>query len=142
MYFFYCYCSEFLPFHRTYLIFVFLQKVNEARESQREYYEKELVKLQARLEGEAAQLKEAHSKTLEELAWKHHTAIEAAHTNANKDKKKLQMVGLCFLSNKTYCKKQMLEFEPWTSWFCCMASFIWSYLQICWASLKKLLSLY
>ncbi|KAM4680183.1 protein FAM184A isoform 2-T2 [Amazona ochrocephala] len=67
------------------------KKVNEARESQREYYEKELVKLQARLEGEAAQLKEAHSKTLEELAWKHHTAIEAAHTNANKDKKKMQM---------------------------------------------------
>nr|XP_009679967.1 PREDICTED: protein FAM184A isoform X4 [Struthio camelus australis] len=67
------------------------KKVNEARETQREYYEKELVKLQARLEGEAAQLKEAHSKTLEELAWKHHTAIEAAHTSANKDKKKLQM---------------------------------------------------
>ncbi|KAM9240568.1 protein FAM184A isoform 2-T2 [Leptosomus discolor] len=67
------------------------KKVHEARETQREYYEKELVKLQARLEGEAAQLKEAHSKTLEELAWKHHTAIEAAHSNANKDKKKLQM---------------------------------------------------
>ncbi|XP_068533694.1 protein FAM184A isoform X2 [Anas acuta] len=67
------------------------KKVNEARETQREYYEKELVKLQARLEGEAAQLKEAHSKTLEELTWKHHTAIEAAHSNANKDKKKLQM---------------------------------------------------
>ncbi|XP_058692587.1 protein FAM184A isoform X7 [Poecile atricapillus] len=67
------------------------KKVNEARETQREYYEKELVKLQARLEGEAAQLKEAHSKTLEELAWKHHTAIEAAHSTANKDKKKLQM---------------------------------------------------
>ncbi|NXL50461.1 F184A protein, partial [Podilymbus podiceps] len=67
------------------------KKVNEARETQREYYEKELVKLQARLEGEATQLKEAHSKTLEELAWKHHTAIEAVHSNANKDKKKLQM---------------------------------------------------
>nr|XP_009479301.1 PREDICTED: protein FAM184A [Pelecanus crispus] len=67
------------------------KKVNEARETQREYYEKELVKLQARLEGEAAQLKEAHSKTLEELAWKHHTAIEAAHSNATKEKKKLQM---------------------------------------------------
>uniref|UniRef100_A0A8B9FCX7 Protein FAM184A/B N-terminal domain-containing protein n=1 Tax=Amazona collaria TaxID=241587 RepID=A0A8B9FCX7_9PSIT len=104
------------------------KKVNEARESQREYYEKELVKLQARLEGEATQLKEAHSKTLEELAWKHHTAIEAAHTNANKDKKKMQMVGLCFLSNKTYYKKQMLQFEPWTV-----------YLQICWASLKRIL---
>nr|XP_009930181.1 PREDICTED: protein FAM184A isoform X1 [Opisthocomus hoazin] len=67
------------------------KKVHEARETQREYYEKELVKLQARLEGEAAQLKEAHSKTLEELAWKHHTAIEAVHSNANKEKKKLQM---------------------------------------------------
>lgn len=66
--------------------------MNEARETQREYYEKELIKLQARLEGEAAQLNEAHSKTLEELAWKHHTALEAAHTSANKEKKKLQMV--------------------------------------------------
>lgn len=109
--------------------------MHEARETQREYYEKELVKLQARLEGEAAQLKEAHSKTLEELAWKHHTAIEAVHSNANKDKKKLQMVSLC----QIYYKKQMLEFEPCTAWFCCMASFIWSYLQICCASLKKTL---
>nr|XP_020657824.1 protein FAM184A isoform X2 [Pogona vitticeps] len=67
------------------------KKVNEARETQREYYEKELIKLQARLEGEAAQLNEAHSKALEELAWKHHTALEAAHANGNKEKKKLQM---------------------------------------------------
>uniref|UniRef100_A0A8D0C8Z8 Family with sequence similarity 184 member A n=1 Tax=Salvator merianae TaxID=96440 RepID=A0A8D0C8Z8_SALMN len=67
------------------------KKVNEARETQREHYEKELIKLQARLEGEAAQLNEAHSKTLEELAWKHHTALEAAHNNTNKEKKKLQM---------------------------------------------------
>ncbi|XP_066469947.1 protein FAM184A isoform X2 [Tiliqua scincoides] len=72
-------------------IFALEKKVNEARETQREYYEKELIKLQARLEGEAAQLNEAHSKTLEELAWKHHTALETAHTNANKEKKKLQM---------------------------------------------------
>ncbi|KAL8186456.1 UNVERIFIED_CONTAM: hypothetical protein K2H54_070723 [Gekko kuhli] len=67
------------------------KKVNEARETQREYYEKELIKLQARLEGEAAQLNEAHSKTLEELAWKHHNALEAAHSNTSKEKKKLQM---------------------------------------------------
>ncbi|XP_038250864.1 protein FAM184A isoform X1 [Dermochelys coriacea] len=67
------------------------KKVNEARETQREYYEKELIKLQTKLEGEAAQLNEAHSKTLEELAWKHHTAIEAAHSNATKEKKKLQL---------------------------------------------------
>ncbi|XP_015265842.1 PREDICTED: protein FAM184A [Gekko japonicus] len=67
------------------------KKVNEARETQREYYEKELIKLQARLEGEAAQLNEAHSKTLEELAWKHHNALEAAHSNTTKEKKKLQM---------------------------------------------------
>lgn len=94
--------------------------------------------MQARLEGEAAQLKEAHSKTLEELAWKHHTAIEAVHSNANKDKKKLQMVCLCQICYK----KRMLEFEPCTVWFCCIASFIWSYLQICCASLKKLFSRY
>uniref|UniRef100_A0A8C3XHY0 Family with sequence similarity 184 member A n=1 Tax=Chelydra serpentina TaxID=8475 RepID=A0A8C3XHY0_CHESE len=67
------------------------KKVNEARETQQEYYEKELIKLQTRLEGETAQLNEAHSKTLEELAWKHHTAIEAAHSNATKEKKKLQL---------------------------------------------------
>ncbi|XP_062835491.1 protein FAM184A isoform X3 [Anolis carolinensis] len=72
-------------------IFALEKKVNEARETQREYYEKELIKLQARLEGEAAHLNEAHSKTLEELAWKHHTALEAAHANSNKEKKKLQM---------------------------------------------------
>lgn len=39
-----------------------------------------------------AQLNEAHSKTLEELAWKHHMAIEAVHSNVVRDKKKLQMV--------------------------------------------------
>ncbi|XP_060609235.1 protein FAM184A isoform X2 [Anolis sagrei] len=72
-------------------IFALEKKVNEARETQREYYEKELIKLQARLEGEATHLNEAHSKTLEELAWKHHTALEAAQANSNKEKKKLQM---------------------------------------------------
>ncbi|XP_072499261.1 protein FAM184A isoform X3 [Notamacropus eugenii] len=66
-------------------------KINEAKKTQKEYYEKELLNLQTRLEGETAQLNEAHSKTLEELAWKHHVAIETAHSNANKDKKKLQM---------------------------------------------------
>lgn len=39
-----------------------------------------------------AQLNEAHSKALEELAWKHHMAIEAVHSNALKDKEKLQLV--------------------------------------------------
>ncbi|XP_058028956.1 protein FAM184A isoform X3 [Ahaetulla prasina] len=67
------------------------KRVNEARETQREYYEKELMKLQVKLEGETTQIKEAHSKALEELAWKHNTALEAAHNNANKEKKKLQM---------------------------------------------------
>lgn len=52
----------------------------------------EIKNLQNRLEGEVAQLNEAHSKTLEELAWKHHMAIEAVHSNASRDKKKLQMV--------------------------------------------------
>uniref|UniRef100_A0A671G428 Family with sequence similarity 184 member A n=1 Tax=Rhinolophus ferrumequinum TaxID=59479 RepID=A0A671G428_RHIFE len=69
------------------------KKVNEAKKTQREYYEMELKNLQNRLEGEVAQLNEAHSKTLEELAWKHHMAIEAVHSNAIRDKKKLQMIG-------------------------------------------------
>uniref|UniRef100_H0WRA6 Family with sequence similarity 184 member A n=1 Tax=Otolemur garnettii TaxID=30611 RepID=H0WRA6_OTOGA len=67
------------------------KKVNEAKRTQQEYYEMELKTLQNRLEEEVTQLNEAHSKTLEELAWKHHMAIEAVHSNAIKDKKKLQM---------------------------------------------------
>ncbi|XP_036024483.1 protein FAM184A isoform X2 [Onychomys torridus] len=67
------------------------KKVNEAKRTQQEYYEMELKNLQNRLEGEVAQLNEAHSKTLEELAWKHHMAMEAVHSNASRDKKKLQM---------------------------------------------------
>nr|XP_020030304.1 protein FAM184A isoform X2 [Castor canadensis] len=67
------------------------KKVNEAKRTQKEYYEKELKNLQNRLEGEVNQLNEAHSKTLEELAWKHHMAIEAAHSSAIRDKKKLQV---------------------------------------------------
>lgn len=67
------------------------KKVNEANKTQQEYYELELKNLQNRLEGEMAQLNEAHSKTLEDLAWKHHMAIEAVHSNASRDKKKLQM---------------------------------------------------
>uniref|UniRef100_A0A5F9CYS6 Protein FAM184A/B N-terminal domain-containing protein n=1 Tax=Oryctolagus cuniculus TaxID=9986 RepID=A0A5F9CYS6_RABIT len=69
------------------------KKVNEAKRTQQEYYEMELKNLQNRLEGEVTQLNEAHSKTLEELAWKHHMAIEAVHSNAIRDKKKLQMIG-------------------------------------------------
>ncbi|PNJ30000.1 FAM184A isoform 4 [Pongo abelii] len=67
------------------------KKVNEAKRTQQEYYERELKNLQNRLEEEVTQLNEAHSKTLEELAWKHHMAIEAVHSNAIRDKKKLQM---------------------------------------------------
>ncbi|XP_006839947.1 PREDICTED: protein FAM184A isoform X2 [Chrysochloris asiatica] len=67
------------------------KKVNEAKKTQQEYYETELKNLQNRLEEEVAQLNQAHSKTLEELAWKHHTAIEVFHSNAIKDKKKLQV---------------------------------------------------
>ncbi|XP_062042666.1 protein FAM184A isoform X4 [Lepus europaeus] len=69
------------------------KKVNEAKRTQQEYYEMELKNLQNRLEGEVTQLNEAHSKTLEELAWKHHMAMEAVHSNAIRDKKKLQMIG-------------------------------------------------
>nr|XP_034380418.1 protein FAM184A isoform X7 [Arvicanthis niloticus] len=67
------------------------KKVNEAKRTQQEYYEMELKNLQNRLEGEVAQLNEAHGKTLEELARKHHMALEAVHSNASKDRIKLQM---------------------------------------------------
>ncbi|XP_045400223.1 protein FAM184A isoform X4 [Lemur catta] len=67
------------------------KKVKEAKRTQQEYYEMELKNLQNRLEEEVTQLNKAHSKTLEELAWKHHMAIEAVHSNAIRDKKKLQM---------------------------------------------------
>ncbi|XP_029398259.1 protein FAM184A isoform X6 [Mus pahari] len=66
------------------------KKVNEAKRTQQEYYEMELKNLQNRLEGEVAQLNETHGKTLEELARKHHMAIEAVHSNASRDKIKLQ----------------------------------------------------
>ncbi|KAI5934368.1 Protein FAM184A [Manis javanica] len=81
------------------------KKVNEAKNTQQEYYEMELKNLQSILEGEVAQLNEAHSKTLEELAWKHHMAIEAIHSNASRDKKKLQME-----LDEQY-KKEMLSLE-------------------------------
>lgn len=72
----------------------------------------ELKNLQNRLEGEVAQLNEAHSKTLEELAWKHHMAIEAVHSNAIRDKKKLQVVS----TNSTYPSIGKLEgFLYWSS---------------------------
>ncbi|KFO24447.1 Protein FAM184A [Fukomys damarensis] len=66
-------------------------RVHEAKRTQQEYYEMELKNLQSRLEGEVTQLNETHSKTLEELAWQHHTEIEAARSSAVRDKKKLQM---------------------------------------------------
>ncbi|XP_031202401.1 protein FAM184A isoform X2 [Mastomys coucha] len=66
------------------------KKVNETKRTQQEYYEMELKTLQNRWEGEVAQLKEAHGKTLEELARKHHLAIEAVHSSASRDKVKLQ----------------------------------------------------
>ncbi|XP_016009211.2 protein FAM184A isoform X8 [Rousettus aegyptiacus] len=80
-------------------------KVNEAKKTQQEYYEMELKNLQNRLEGEVAQLNEAHSKTLEELAWKHHMAIEAVHSNVVRDKKKLQM------ELEEHYKKEKLNLE-------------------------------
>lgn len=52
----------------------------------------ELKNMQNKLEGEVTRLNEAHSKTLEELAWKHHVAIEAVHSNAARDRNTLQVV--------------------------------------------------
>nr|XP_005008204.1 protein FAM184A isoform X5 [Cavia porcellus] len=67
------------------------KKVNDAKRTQQEYYEMELKNMQNKLEGEVTRLNEAHSKTLEELAWKHHVAIEAVHSNAARDRNTLQV---------------------------------------------------
>lgn len=68
------------------------QKINEAKQTQRECYEKELINLRIKFEEETLQLKEAHAKMLEEMSWKHQAALEAAQSSTNKEKKKLQMV--------------------------------------------------
>ncbi|XP_049627336.1 protein FAM184A [Suncus etruscus] len=83
--------SQSLNAEQTQQILELEKKVNEAKKTQQEFYEMELKNLQNKLEGDVAQLNEAHSKTLEELAWKHHMAIEAVHSSAARDKKKLQM---------------------------------------------------
>ncbi|XP_075453866.1 protein FAM184A isoform X3 [Ascaphus truei] len=66
------------------------KKINEAKQSQRDFYEKELINLRIKFEEETAVLQEAHAKMLEELSWKHQAALEAAQSNTNKEKKKLQ----------------------------------------------------
>ncbi|XP_007484555.2 protein FAM184A isoform X4 [Monodelphis domestica] len=81
------------------------KKISEARKDQKECYEKELIKLQTRFEGEIVQLNKAHSKTLEDLAQKHHIAIETIHSNTNKEKKRL----LIELEEKH--KKEKLQLE-------------------------------
>ncbi|XP_018419333.1 PREDICTED: protein FAM184A isoform X3 [Nanorana parkeri] len=67
------------------------KKINEAKQTQRECYEKELINLRIKFEEEMVQLKEAHAKMLEEMSWKHQAALEAAQSSTNKEKKKLQM---------------------------------------------------
>ncbi|XP_053566764.1 protein FAM184A [Bombina bombina] len=67
------------------------KKINDAKQTQRECYEKELINLRIKFEEEAVLLKEAHAKTLEEMSWKHQAALEAAQNTTNKEKKKLQM---------------------------------------------------
>ncbi|XP_073483267.1 protein FAM184A isoform X4 [Aquarana catesbeiana] len=67
------------------------KKINEAKQTQRECYEKELINLRIKFEEETLQLKEAHAKMLEEMSWKHQAALEAAQSSTNKEKKKLKM---------------------------------------------------
>ncbi|KAE8602564.1 hypothetical protein XENTR_v10014032 [Xenopus tropicalis] len=66
------------------------RKINEAKQTQRECYEKELINLRIKFEEETMQLKEFHTKTVEEMSLKHQAALEAAQSTANKEKK-LQM---------------------------------------------------
>ncbi|XP_063299542.1 protein FAM184A isoform X2 [Pelobates fuscus] len=67
------------------------KKINEAKQTQRECYEKELINLRIKFEEETVQLKELHAKTLEEMSWKHQAVLEAVQNATNKEKKKLQM---------------------------------------------------
>ncbi|KAM4771367.1 protein FAM184A [Rhinophrynus dorsalis] len=66
------------------------KRINEAKQTQRECYEKELINLRIKFEEEMVQLKEVHAKTLEEMSWKHQAALDAAQSTTNKEKK-LQM---------------------------------------------------
>ncbi|XP_075718525.1 protein FAM184A isoform X3 [Rhinoderma darwinii] len=91
------------------------KKINEAKQTQRECYEKELINLRIKFEEETVQLKEAHAKTLEEMSWKHQAVLEAAQTSTNKEKKKLQMElqqqyekeKLCLLEDKSQLRQQL-----------------------------------
>ncbi|CAH2251965.1 FAM184A isoform X2 [Pelobates cultripes] len=67
------------------------KKINEAKQTQRECYEKELINLRIKFEEDTVQLKELHAKTLEEMSWKHQAVLEAVQNATNKEKKKLQM---------------------------------------------------
>ncbi|KAM4042369.1 protein FAM184A isoform 1-T2 [Anomaloglossus baeobatrachus] len=91
------------------------KKINEAKQTQRECYEKELINLRIKFEEETVQLKEAHAKTLEEMSWKHQAVLEATQTSTNKEKKKLQMElqqqfekeKLCLEEDKSQLRQQL-----------------------------------
>uniref|UniRef100_A0A8C5QCB9 Family with sequence similarity 184 member A n=1 Tax=Leptobrachium leishanense TaxID=445787 RepID=A0A8C5QCB9_9ANUR len=68
-----------------------VQKINEAKQTQRECYEKELINLRIKFEEDTVQLKELHAKTVEEMSWKHQATLEALQSTNTKEKKKLQM---------------------------------------------------
>ncbi|XP_077145656.1 protein FAM184A isoform X1 [Ranitomeya variabilis] len=91
------------------------KKINEAKQTQRECYEKELINLRIKFEEETVQLKEAHAKTFEEMSWKHQAMLEATQTSTNKEKKKLQMElqqqfekeKLCLEEDKSQLRQQL-----------------------------------
>ncbi|XP_075059093.1 protein FAM184A isoform X2 [Mixophyes fleayi] len=91
------------------------KKINEAKQTQRECYEKELINLRIKFEEETVQLKEVHAKMLEEMSWKHQATLEAAHSSTNKEKKKLQMElhqqyekeKLCLEEDKNQLRQQL-----------------------------------
>ncbi|XP_073532038.1 protein FAM184A isoform X2 [Phyllobates terribilis] len=96
-------------------IFALEKKINEAKQTQRECYEKELINLRIKFEEETVQLKEAHAKTFEEMSWKHQAMLEATQTSTNKEKKKLQMElqqqfekeKLCLEEDKSQLRQQL-----------------------------------
>ncbi|XP_069582315.1 protein FAM184A isoform X1 [Ranitomeya imitator] len=91
------------------------KKINDAKQTQRECYEKELINLRIKFEEETVQLKEAHAKAFEEMSWKHQAVLEATQTSTNKEKKKLQMElqqqfekeKLCLEEDKSQLRQQL-----------------------------------
>ncbi|XP_043942906.1 protein FAM184A [Protopterus annectens] len=65
--------------------------LDEAKQNDRDAFEKEIMILRRKYEEEGNCLKEIHTKTLTELCQKHQAALETVKSTANREKQELQM---------------------------------------------------